>query len=44
MSEVNHELSNESLSDAELMKHVAWVGVLVAIVALGIGWVANTVA
>ena len=36
--------SQSTISDEEMIKHIGWCGVIVALVALGIAWVANSVA
>ena len=38
------EHSQTTISDEEMIKHIGWCGVIVAIIALGIAWVANSVA
>ena len=35
---------HETLSDAVIMKHMTYVGIVVFVAALGIAWIANTVA
>ena len=40
---MNNQVKEHTLSDDDLMRHIGYCGVLVTVVALGFGWIANSV-
>ena len=44
MDHMNPAVTHEPIDDETMLRHIAYCGVIVTFVALGIAWVANTVA